>query len=118
MVKEKFRRGYNQRTANKYLYSTTNITRGTIVMAMGNQNVAHLIKNRSAYGDFIVVGRWYHENATKNFLKHFVFDRTIFEKGPHFPKIMFIYEVKGNTNILNQDVQKKAYIYLIFFLNN
>ena len=54
----------------------------------------------------------------KNFLKHFVFDRTIFEKGPHFPKIMFIYEVKGNTNILNQDVQKKAYIYLIFFLNN
>ena len=27
---------------------------------------------------------------------------------------MFIYKTKGNTIILNQDVQKKAYIYLNF----
>ena len=48
-------------------------------MATGDYKVAYLIKNRSIYGDFIVVGRWYDENATKNFLKHFVFDRAIFE---------------------------------------
>ena len=30
-----------------------------------------------------------------------LFDRTIFEQGAYFPKIMFIYKIKGNTNILN-----------------
>ena len=74
---------------------------------MENQKVAYLIKNRSAYGYFIVVVRRYHENATENFLKHFVFDRAIFQNGLCFPKIVFIYKIKGNTNILNQDVQKK-----------
>ena len=46
-------------------------------MATGDYKVAYLIQNRSIYGDFIVVGRWYDENATKNFSKHFVFDRAI-----------------------------------------
>ena len=37
---------------------------------------------------FIVVGRYYHENATKSFLKHFVFDRAIFEQRVLiFPKL-------------------------------
>ena len=140
LEREKFRRDHIQRGTNKYLYSTTKIC-STIIMAMGNQKVAYLIKTRSAYGDFIVFGRWYHEtrsahgdfivfgrwyhetrsaygdfivfgrwyheNTTKIFLKHFVIDRAIFEKGPYFPKIMFIYEIKGNTNILSQDVKKR-----------
>ena len=79
LEREKFRWDYNQRGANKYLYSTTNITRGTIIMVMGDYKVAYLIKNRSAYGDFIVFGRWYTENATKHFLKHFLFERAVFE---------------------------------------
>ena len=157
LEREKFRRDHIQRGTNKYLYSTTKIC-STIIMAMGNQKVAYLIKTRSAYGDFIVFGRWYHEtrsahgdfivfgrwyhetrsahgdfivfgrwyhetrsaygdfivfgrwyheNTTKIFLKHFVIDRAIFEKGPYFPKIMLIYEIKGNTNILSQDVKKR-----------
>ena len=61
------------------LYSTTNITRGTIIMVMGDYKVAYLIKNKSAYGDFIIFGRWYTENATKHFLKHFLFERAVFE---------------------------------------
>ena len=48
-------------------------------MVMGDYKVAYLIKNRSAYGDFIVFGRWYNENSTKHFSKHFLFDRAIFE---------------------------------------
>ena len=36
LEREKFRRDYHQRASNKYLYSTTNITRGIIIMAMGN----------------------------------------------------------------------------------
>ena len=53
----KFRRDYNQRATNKYLYSTTNITRGTMIMAMGGYEAAHLIKNRLHMVIFIVVGR-------------------------------------------------------------
>ena len=83
---------------------------------MGDYKVAYLLKNRSAYGDFIVVGRCYHENATKNFLKHFVFDRTIFSQDLYFPKIMFIYKIKGNTNIINQDIQKED-VYLPDFFS-
>ena len=83
---------------------------------MGDYKVAYLLKNRSAYGDFIVVGRCYHENATKNFLKHFVFDRTIFSQDPYFPKIMFIYKIKANTNIINQDIQKED-VYLPDFFS-
>lgn len=79
LEKEKVRRDFNQRATNKYFYSTTKITRGTIIMATGDYKVAYLIKNRSIYGDFIVVGRWYDKNATKHFLNHFVFDRAIFE---------------------------------------
>ena len=105
LEREKFRWDYNQRATNKYLYSTANITRGTIMMAMGDYKVAYFIKKWSAYGDFIVIGRWYHENATKNFSKHFLFDRAIFEQRAYFPKIMFIYITEGN-NILNQDIQR------------
>ena len=36
LEREKFRPDYNQRATNKYLFSTTNITRGTIIMAMGD----------------------------------------------------------------------------------
>ena len=39
LEREKFRRDYNQRATNKYLYSTTNITRGTVKIAMGHQKV-------------------------------------------------------------------------------
>ena len=67
LEREKFRRDYNQRATNKYLYSTTNITRGTVKIAMGHQKVRYLIKNRSKYGNFIIVGRWYHKNATEHF---------------------------------------------------
>ena len=79
-------------------------------MAMGDHKVAYLIKNRSAHDNSIVVDRWYHENATKNFLKHFVFDRTIFSRDPYFPKIMFIYKIKGNTNNKSR-CSKRRYIF-------
>ena len=107
LEREKFRRDYNQRATNKYLYSTTNVTRGTIMMVMGDYKVAYLIKNRSAYGDFIAVGRWYPEKATKKCLKHFVFDRAIFEQRAYFPKMMFIYKIEGKNYILNQDVENE-----------
>ena len=116
LEREKFRWDYNQRATNKYLYSTANITRGTIMMAMGDYKVGYLLRNRSRYGDFIVVGRWYHENATENFLKYFVFGRAIFEQGAYFPKAMFIYKIKGITNITNQDLQKEdVYLPDLFF---
>ena len=38
--------------------------------------------------------------GTKNALKHFVFDRIMFLTDLYFPKIMFIYKIKGNTNII------------------
>ena len=79
-------------------------------MALGNYKVGYLIKNISRYSDFNAVDRWYHENPTKHFLKHFVFDRPAFEQGAYFPKTMFIYKIKGNSNITNQDVQKDAYL--------
>ena len=60
----------------------TNITRGNTAMTMGIYKIAYLIKNRSAYGDFIVVGRWYHENSAESFLKHFVFE------GPSLSKVL------------------------------
>ena len=114
--REKFRRDYNRRVTNKYLYSTTKITRSTVIMAMGDYKVGYLIKSRSRYGDFIVVGRWYHENATESFLKYFVFGRAIFEQGAYFPKAMFIYKIKGITNITNQVVQKEdVYLPDLFF---
>ena len=40
LEREKFRRDYNQRATNKCLYSTTNITRGTIIIATENQKVS------------------------------------------------------------------------------
>ena len=80
MQREKFRRDYNQGATNKYFHSTTYITRATVIMAMGNYKVGYLTKIRSRYGDFIVVGRWYYESVTKNFLKLFVFDRAIFKQ--------------------------------------
>ena len=80
LQREKFRRDYNQGATNKYLHSTTYITRATVIMAMGNYKVGYLTKIRSRYGDFIVVGRWYYESVTKNLLKLFVFDRAIFKQ--------------------------------------
>ena len=77
-------------------------------MVMGDYKVAY----------FIVASRWYHENATKNFLKPFVFDRAIFEQHAYFPKIIFIYKIEGNNNILNKDVQKEDVYLHDFFLNN
>ena len=44
LEREKFRRDFNQRATDKYLYSTTNITHGTIIMVMGDYEVAYLIK--------------------------------------------------------------------------
>ena len=79
---------------------------------MGNYKLAYLIKNRSAYGDFILGGRWYHENATKNLFKtlciwqDYIFTRSYIN--------MFIYKVKGN--IINQDVQKED-VYLPDFFS-
>ena len=46
----------------------------------------------------------------------YLFDSTIFEQGAYFPKIIFIYKIKGNTNILNQDIQKEdVYLPDFFF---
>ena len=44
LEREKFRRDFNERATDKYLYSTTNITSDTIIMAMGDYKVAYLIK--------------------------------------------------------------------------
>ena len=54
----------------------------------------------------------------KIWYKHFVLDRTIFSQDPYFPKIMFIYKINGNTNIINQDVQKEHVYIPDFFLIN
>ena len=56
-------------------------------MAMGIYKVAYLIKYRSVYGDFLIVCRWYHENAAKSFLKHFVFEGSYFSKVLIFLKL-------------------------------
>ena len=54
----------------------------------------------------------------KIWYKHFVLDRTIFSQDPCFPKIMSIYKINGNTNIINQDVQKEHVYIPDFFLIN
>ena len=56
-------------------------------MAMGIYKVAYLIKYRSVSGDFLIVCRWYHENAAKSFLKHFVFEGSYFSKVLIFLKL-------------------------------
>ena len=93
LEREKFMRDHNQRATNNLRYY--NNCHGQSKSSIFNKKIdLHIV--------IIVVGRWYHESATENFLKHLVFDREIFEKGPYFPEIIFIYKTKLNTNILNQ----------------
>ena len=87
--REKIRRDFNHLAYNKIFYSTTKLFKQTVVMVHGNYKV-----NYSGYAFYntIIVSKYYHQLADKNFLRYFNFKQTILVvEGTHYQKLgMFI----------------------------
>ena len=67
--KEKIRRNYNTRATNNLFYSATIKTTRIVIMAHGNLKVSYL---RQVFPHKIVVSKYYHNNADKDFFKYFL----------------------------------------------
>ena len=94
--REKIRRDFNHLAYNKIFYSTTKLFKQTVVMVHGNYKV-----NYSGYAFYntIIVSKYYHQLADKNFLKYSNFKRTILvAEGTYYKKIGYVYRKKDSSH--------------------
>ena len=94
--REKIRRDFNHLAYNEIFYSTTKLFKQTVVMVHGNYEV-----NYSGYAFYntIIVSKYYHQLADKNFLKYSNFKRTILvAEGTYYKKIEYVYRKKDSSH--------------------
>ena len=85
--KKNIRRDDYIKAINKWFYSTTQVYKSTVTTAEGNLTVNDL-------GRALVVGVYYNQNAEKDFLKDFDFQKDVDDNNitVWFPRRLYIYE--------------------------
>ena len=94
--REKIRRDFNQVADHKIFYSMTRLFKDTVMMVHRNNEV-----NYSGYTfhSTIIVSKYYHQLADKNFLKYSNFKRTILvAEGTYYKKIGYVYKKKDSSH--------------------